>query len=81
MKEKKVRIYGVCRLSRPEEWCVELPLSELYAQLKEQGIDPECPFCECGQEWVNHDPNKCKKPIPNVGLRTPDITPPKPWAV
>jgi len=26
-------------------WSFELPLSELYAQLKEQGIDPECPFC------------------------------------
>ena len=35
-------------------WSFELPLSELYAQLKEQGIDPERPFCEpaeCEHEW------------------------------
>jgi len=55
---------------------VELPLSDLANQLtmeeywdlgiemhrlkKDCPNDPECPFCECGQEWVNHDPNKCK---------------------
>jgi len=32
-------------------WSFELPLSELYAQLKEQGIDPECPFCECEDKY------------------------------
>jgi len=71
MKEKKVRIKGIDMYLLKRE--IELPLSELYAQLKEQGIDPERPFCECEdkyQQTYNSLFNKgklvcakCHKPI------------------
>jgi len=51
--------------TNPPEVCIELTPSDLYAQLKEQGIDSKCPFGEWEHEWEYISPpygnQRCKK--------------------